>query len=794
MCLSRQGLKTFTLTALVVAAFSALLSLSAPALAAQTGLDLVSEAPRRDTPVVLNGRVLAHAQVGNRVFVGGTFTQVEKQDGTVVNQAYIFAYDLGTGIFDDNFRPVLNNSVNALETAPNGNDLYVGGRFAQWDNNSQKRVAKLDAAGNLDTSFNGSANAVVRDLAVTSNRLYLAGDFNQVSGAPRVGFASVTLGTGAIDNGFVFNVENVEPGTTAYARRIVATPNGSHVYGLHFGTHINGFQREALVKINVVNPTALLGNWAVPWSAQAQDENCRQDLRDLAISPDGSFIVVAGQGRDHAPNCDSVIRYETNTNGLVNLTWAARMYSSVFSLAVSDDAVYAAGHFCAAPRNGAAPGGITHPLDITEGPPGSLGTANACNRNDPNDPVNPSVRFPNDAVFRDQMAALNPANGQALDWNPGTNAGVGVFDLTLIDAGLLAGQDNDRFGADIRTGGSGFFTLSSFRDTTGPEVTHTTPTSRSNGFRALQGQVTDPSGVDRVEVEIRNQQTGQFWNGTSWQQGQVRTTAVLNGTTWTVPRVNLNALGDYRVLHWAWDEEGNLSGWTTNPQTIVTIFNGDTSGPTLTHTTPTSRSNGFRAFQGQVTDPSGVDRVEVEIRNQQTGQFWNGTSWQQGQVRTTAVLNGTTWTVPRVNVNAVGQYRVLHWAWDNANNLTGWAANPRVFVSVFSNDTDGPALTHTAPTVRSAGFRTFQGQVTDPSGVDRVEVEIRNQQTGQFWNGTSWQQGQVRTTAVLNGSTWSVPGVNLTAAGQYRILHWAWDDVGNLTGWRVNPKVFVTVN
>ena len=111
---------------------------------------------------------------------------------------------------------------------------------------------------------------------------------------------------------------------------------------------------------------------------------------------------------------------------------------------------------CAAPRNGAAPGGETHER--------TNGTANSCNLNNPNDPVNPSVIFPNDAVFRNQLAALDPSNGTALAWDPGTNAGLASFDLTIIDRGLLAGMDNDRYGG-VLTGRSGFFDLGGFTPT-----------------------------------------------------------------------------------------------------------------------------------------------------------------------------------------------------------------------------------------------------------------------------------------------------------------------------------------
>ena len=142
-------------------------------------------------------------------------------------------------------------------------------------------------------------------------------------------------------------------------------------------------------------------------------------------------------------------RYPTDGTGVIGFDWSARLYSSIFSVAVSDTAVYVGGHFCAAPLNGADP--VTRQTHER-----TNGTANRCNHRDPNDPVNPSEIFPNDAVFRRQLAALDPSDGRALAWDPGSNAGLGTFDLTIIDRGLLAGMDNDRYN-QILTGRSGFF-------------------------------------------------------------------------------------------------------------------------------------------------------------------------------------------------------------------------------------------------------------------------------------------------------------------------------------------------
>ena len=78
--------------------------------------------------------------------------------------------------------------------------------------------------------------------------------------------------------------------------------------------------------------------------------------------------------------------------------------------------------------------------------------------------------FPNNAVFRSQLAALDPSDGRALAWDPGSNAFLGTFDLTLIDRGLLAGMDRDRYN-QILTGPSGFFDFGGFTPAAPPPPT-----------------------------------------------------------------------------------------------------------------------------------------------------------------------------------------------------------------------------------------------------------------------------------------------------------------------------------
>ena len=520
--------------------------------------------PRSDTPVVLDGKVLAHAQVGDRVFVGGDFQQVMLSNGTVITQPFLFSYDIDTGELDPNFRPVLNKLVRVLEPTAAGDGLYVGGLFSTWNGDFPLRVAKLDAQGNLQISFGARASARVQSIAEVGDSVYLAGDFFDVSGTAVTGLAKVDSTTGAVDTSFTFNLGPSINGSQL-VRRINAAPDGSALFVMHYGETVNGEIRRAVAKMNLAGPTPTLSGWTVPWLEQTNDSLCWNRLRDMAISPDGAFIIIGGQGADNPPNCDSVLRYSTAGEGVVNFDWSARMYSSVFSLAVSDVAVYVGGHFCAAPKNPIAPGGISS--DFT-------GTANGCDVNDPMASFNPSQRDPDNAVFRKQMAALDPTTGLALEWDPGSNNSLAVFDLTLIDRGLLAGHDRDRFN-EIGTGRSGFFDFGIGQDTQAPTISATEPAPGTiiSDPTLLAGAAQDNLAVTEVVIRLKNITTDEWLQTDGSFLPDIADLPVtlipagLGQVAWSVPVANLH-VGDYEIRGFARDAVGNTSAALVSAFTI----------------------------------------------------------------------------------------------------------------------------------------------------------------------------------------------------------------------------------
>ncbi|MEM9464182.1 MAG: hypothetical protein AAGA90_02360 [Actinomycetota bacterium] len=134
-------------------------------------------------------QVHAFAQVGERIFVGGSFTTVSERPfagATTHAQPFIAAYDLENNDFIDTWRPTFDDAVWALDV--HDGKLIVGGEFDSVNGTSREGLVALDPiTGAIDPTFQASiANvgsnfeASVRDLEVVGDEIYVVGDYNRL--------------------------------------------------------------------------------------------------------------------------------------------------------------------------------------------------------------------------------------------------------------------------------------------------------------------------------------------------------------------------------------------------------------------------------------------------------------------------------------------------------------------------------------------------------------------------------------------------------------------------------------
>ena len=99
-------------------------------LASRAALALPSETP--DQTLMVNGPVRAIERVGNNVWVGGNFTQVQQRDGSVVdNVSNVAVFDSETGQYRD-IAPMLGaggTTTNVRDIDAYGTDVVIAGDF-----------------------------------------------------------------------------------------------------------------------------------------------------------------------------------------------------------------------------------------------------------------------------------------------------------------------------------------------------------------------------------------------------------------------------------------------------------------------------------------------------------------------------------------------------------------------------------------------------------------------------------------------------------------------------------------
>ena len=131
-----------------------------------------------------NSNVLALAlQSDQKIVMAGEFTVVQGVSFSRIARLQ------PSGILDTGFNPGAGANSNVLAVASQADGkVLIGGAFSSVDGTNRTRIARLNANGNLDLTFNpgSGANGLVRAIVVQTNgQVVIAGDFTQVNGTNR---------------------------------------------------------------------------------------------------------------------------------------------------------------------------------------------------------------------------------------------------------------------------------------------------------------------------------------------------------------------------------------------------------------------------------------------------------------------------------------------------------------------------------------------------------------------------------------------------------------------------------
>ncbi|GAA1510149.1 hypothetical protein GCM10009788_13170 [Nocardioides humi] len=741
---------------------------------------LVPDTPRTNQPTITSGEIWDIEVVGNRVYVAGTFTSIRQpNNGAVVNQAYLAAYNWSTGQVDTSFRPTFTNGqVVAVEASPDGSRLYIGGNFGTVNGLSRKAIAQIDpATGAPVEAFTANANGKVNELAVTNSTVYAGGRFTTINNVPRGALAALDGRTGAVRADFVNNLTGgIGTNGDLAVQRLKLTHDEGRLLVVHTGRQVNGKDRYGVAIINTRT------NKLTPWKTSLWEDNLQfvggiQRAYGGDIGPDDSyFVVTSGSGGDRPPINDTVIAYALDDDSDAEPLWISRHFDSVYSVAATEAGIYIGGHFQWA-ESASAP--IPWPgLDDV-----GYGTGQGLSAYALGDAV----------VKRFHLAALDPADGHALEWFAPSNSYEGDKHIEATPRGLFVGGDGNTKGS-YNVGRVAFFDFNNVPAQNGTQTVITSPIEGRiepvNEQFEITGTATAASGIQRVEIEVMDRKTGRYLNDdlTTWG---TTTSNTINATldpgsgssrTWRLP---LTMTANRELLLRARAVAGNGTGDNTKATKKFETFGTSDRPPTTSITGPASPVNALTfTITGTAADDFGVDGVSFTLRDSQNRYLQeDGTvSGTYRSFRVTPDVLGATSTTWSYEITV--PYEDTWWAQARATDTTGqssldtsdrrWIVSENgqpPTVSITQPATMVPPTAAQTVNVTPGSPLTFAGSANDDEALAAVTITLRNNSTGERLAADgSWGTG------VVAGS-YRISPVNLNQPS----YNWSYTTPFNLT-------------
>ena len=765
---------------------------------------LVPETAHTDMPKISNGEITDIHVVGSRVFIAGSFTTIQNQrsgNTTTYTRNGLASYSLTTGLVDTGFNPKFaGGGVDTMAFTPDNTKLFVTGTFSSVNSVTKRGLASINpTTGATVTGFKADLSARGSEVVATNSTLYVGGRFTTVNGTARVGLAAVSTATGAVDTGFVNNLSGglgVDGALTV--QRLLLTHDMSKLIVIHTGRQVNGQNRSGVAMINTATKQLL------PWRSTLWDDNLQfvggiQRAIGGAVSPDDSyFVVTSGSGGDRPPINDTVVAFAVNPTGdqgNVQPKWITRCFDSVYSVAISEKAIYIGGHF-AWNESPTAPDPWPGLDDV------GYGTGQGLSGYGLGDAV----------VNREHLGALNPVDGHALEWNPGSNSYEGNKAMEITPRGLFTGGDATTQ-AGVNIGRIAFFDFNSVPASNGVETAITDPiegrVNPSGVEFPVKGTASVTSGsINRVEVSVYDREARRYLadNKTTWQTTANTIIAALQSTgtrtaNWTLP---LTIPGNHRMALKA--TTFSSAGTADNtPATKKTETFGLSDQPPNTNVTGPSGSlvkTMTFTVTGTATDDVGVKSVGFTVRD--ANNRYLQPDWTVGSSQYTFRFDpdvvgakSTTWS-KEITVPTEGTWRLQARSVDSANQSDLDTADGTWIVS---EDGVAPSVSISAPVtmlpptavsplvVAPGSPITFKGSAEDDKSLTSIENSLRNSTTREnlasdgTW-GTDAIAGWYRVSNLNlsgNSSAWSYTTPFNLKAGTYSFAVRATDDLGLTT-------------
>ena len=699
---------------------------------------LPPDVARTDMPFIDSGEISDLEVIGDTAYVVGSFSSIRNQrpgNTTTYNQRRVAAFDLETGLVDTSFRPTFDRSVEEIEASPDGSRLYAVGRFNNVNGITKRKIVALNPNnGSVITGFTANANSAATAVDVSDNTVYVGGNFWKVSGQNRAGLVALDAQTGAVHPGFVNDLSGgigINGMLTVHALKL--THDGSKLMVVHTGRKIAGQDRYGVGFIDTATEQLL------PWRSRLWEDNLSkvggiQRIYAGDIAPDDSyFVVTSGSGGDSPPINDTAIAMPVAGADRVEPLWVSRVFDSVYSVAISETAVFIGGHM----RWGEDPSSKDPWPGLDDQ---GYGTGQGLS----------GYGLGDEVVRRDQIQAIDPVEGKVLQWDPGSNAFEGNKAMLATPHGVITGGDAMSQG-DSRVGRIAVY---DFDQLPGPQAVDTTIDNPVKGRVfpvgqevTLSGTARANAGLDRVQVEIKDRGSQQWLQDdlTSWGPANTIATTLANpgaGTSdWSLD-VTFDGSRELRIWAKAFANGGGED--SSKADNKFETFNIGDIPPTATIDAPSGTVPTLTFdVQGRAFDDHGVNWITYRIKDTETGQALQGDGTVGGGTYTWRIepdvvgATETTWST-EVTVPYEGDWKMMVRPIDTAGQS---ALDERVRTWKVDSSAEAPTVTieepvsmvpptAAAPVQLTPGSPlTFSGTASDDERLQGVEIAIRNRTT-----------------------------------------------------------------
>lgn len=254
------------------------------------------------------------AQADGKVLIGGEFTEFE---GTARDRIARLDAD---GNLDATFNPGADDDVTGILPLADGR-ILVWGDFATIAGAARDFVAILNEDGTIDTSFDPPAftgNRVLDCEVQPDGKILVGGDFTDIGGAARTGIARLNT-DGSVDLGY-------DPGSDGGVLSIELQPDGAAIFGGNFST-TGGGTANNFARVDVD------GNLDMDFAPVGTSSF----VREVAIQPDGKIVVSGDFVSAEGVTRIYLARYNSDGSVEEELNPMSNNVSQVTALAIQPD-------------------------------------------------------------------------------------------------------------------------------------------------------------------------------------------------------------------------------------------------------------------------------------------------------------------------------------------------------------------------------------------------------------------------------------------------------------------------